>query len=103
MNVTSWEEQRHTSLKTVVNVQTTSGGMENQDISSSTALTKGEFSTLFRVVGFKTQKRKREKGGTRSESRDASGPRSRRTGQLSDSGMKHEKGEKKIEVDIREV
>ena len=55
MKVTSWEEQHHTSLKTVVNVQTTSGGMENQDISSSTALAKGQFSKLFRVVGLKTQ------------------------------------------------
>jgi hypothetical protein len=55
MNVTSWEEQHHTSLKTVVNVQTTSGGTENLDISSSTALTKGWFSRLFRVVGLKTQ------------------------------------------------
>jgi hypothetical protein len=76
MDVTSWEEQHHTSLKTVVNVQTTSGGMVNQDDSSSTALTQGQFSKIFRVVVLKNSggtydrrgKERREVGG---RSRDA--------------------------------
>jgi hypothetical protein len=55
MDITSWEEQRHATLKTAVNVQTTSGGKVNEDISSSTAFTKGQFSNIFRVVGLKTQ------------------------------------------------
>ena len=40
---------------TVVSFQTTSGGMENQDSSSSTAWTKGQFRKFYRVVGPKTQ------------------------------------------------